>query len=137
MRTWCFIGALLYSLCALAQDNAAAIKAALAALNAEQQTVYQQFQMLRSLREQAALSAVAPPQPGPPQNYEELVQQRQAATDQANRYQSDMDALYDRYKRIDEEKQPLLLRLRELALQPAPPRAATPKNPPSARAPAR
>ena len=122
----------------MAQDNAASIKEALAALNAEQQTVYQQFQMLRSLREQAALSAVAPPLPGPPQNYEELVQQRQAATDQANRYQSDMDALYDRYKRIDEEKQPLLLRLRELALQPAPPRAATPpKNAPPTRAPAR
>ncbi|HKO87351.1 MAG TPA: hypothetical protein VJU83_02425 [Burkholderiales bacterium] len=127
---WALLG---YSIAALGQSEAAALKEALAALTAEQQTVYHQFQMLQSLREQAAVSSAMAPPPGPPGNYDDLVQQRQAALDQAKRYQSDMDVLYERYKRLEEEKLPLLTRLRELALQPPPepprPRGiAPPKN---------
>lgn len=124
------IFALLLFLCALpaqAQSEAAQLRESLAALNAEQQSVYQQFQMLQSLRAQTKASLTEPPQPGPPGDYEEVTQRRQAANDELQRYQSDMDALYTRYKELDEQKKPLLARMRELALQPppaAPPLAA-------------
>lgn len=121
-----------------AQNNAASpIRDALAALNAEQQAIYQQFQMLQTLRSQSANGYIAmPPQPGPPPNYEDVVAEKQAAADSAKRYQSDMDALYNRYRELEEQKQPLLLQLRQLALEPpAPPSPATNRAPASVTTP--
>jgi chromosome segregation ATPase len=107
-----------------AQSESAQLREAIAALNTEQQSVYQQFQMLQSMRTQTLAALNLPPQPGPPGDYDEIARQRQANSDQLQRYQNDMDALYTRYRELDAQKQPLLARLRELALQP--PAAAAP-----------
>ena len=104
---------------ALAQSQAAQLREAIAVLNAEQQAIYQQFQMVQTLRQQSVPYEQAPPS-GPPQNYDDVMAQRRASEEQMKRYQGDMDALYQRYRELEEQKQPLLLQLRQLALEPAP-----------------
>ena len=119
---------------ALAQSQAAQLREAIAVLNTEQQAVYQQFQMLQTLRQQTVPYDQTPPS-GPPQNYDDVMAQRRASEEQMKRYQGDMDALYQRYRELEEQKQPLLLQLRQLALEPAAPTMppAASGRPPSGR----
>src|SRR5690606_14744306 len=110
---------LLYGAPAAADENEAqALRATLETLTAEQQALYQQFQMVQALRlneQRLAFDAYAP-SPGPPRNYDDVVREQQAAADRADAYQSDMDDLYERYRELEAQKQPLLERLRELSL---------------------
>jgi chromosome segregation ATPase len=95
------------------------VEAALSRLQAEQQSVYQQFQMVQELRRQAMQQARQPEQVSrpstSPQNYDDMVREQQAQQDREQRYQYEADRLYDRYRELEEQKKPLLERLNELA----------------------
>ncbi len=108
---------------AAAETEAQALRAALATLTSEQQALYQQFQMVQALRlnEQRLMFDAYGPSTGPPRNYDDIVREQQAAADRANAYQADMDDLYERYRELELQKQPLLQRLRELSLGPPAP----------------
>lgn len=97
------------------------LRAMLNLLSAEQQTLYQQFQMLQALRSQEQREAAGTlygPMTGPPQNYDDLVAQREAAAERADAYRSEMDALYTRHRELELQKQPLLERLQALTEAP-------------------
>jgi len=104
-------------------DELQAVQAALQALDSEQQALFQQFQMLQSLRANEQLSAAGGylPQPGPPRNYDDVVREREDALDRADAYQAEMDAIFDRHRQLEAQKQQLLERLRELRAGPPPP----------------
>jgi len=101
------------------QNELRALREAIDALAAEQQALYQQFQMLQALRmnEQRYAAEAYAPDTGPPRNYDDVVRKRQAALDRAAAYQAEMDELYERYRQIELEKRPLLERLRALSLE--------------------
>ena len=105
------------------QDERLAIRAAIESLQAEQQALYQQFQMLQALQlnEQRFAYDALGPQSGPPRNYEDVIREHEDAAARATAYQIDMDELYERHRAIEQQKQPLLERLRELSLQPPAP----------------
>jgi hypothetical protein len=44
-----------------------------------------------------------------------MVREQQAQQDRQQRYQHEADRLYERYRELEEQKQPLLQRLNELA----------------------
>lgn len=97
-----------------------ALRAALAALQQEQQSVYQQFQMVQALRTAqqpvlppGALPSYTPP-PTPP-SYEDLVRNRQRYEAEQAQYQAELERLYARYRELEEQKRPLLARLAEIA----------------------
>jgi hypothetical protein len=103
--------------------EAEAVRAALAALTQEQQTVYQQFQMVQALRagQQQPLPAGAvqsyTPPPTPP-SYDDLVRSRERYDAQQSQYQAELERLLARYRELEQRKQPLLERLTELAAPP-------------------
>ena len=97
------------------------VQAALAVIQQTQQGVYQQFQMVQELR-RAELGRPDPfaPQPNvgiapPPQDYSELQRQREARESRIKELTAELDRLYARYRKLEEEKRPLLERLGELA----------------------
>lgn len=109
---------------ALADENEwRALTAAIETLQAEQQALYQQFQMLQSLQlnEQRLAYESVGPQTGPPRSYEDVVREREEAQARATAYQAELDELYERYRELEREKQPLLERLRALSLSPSAP----------------
>jgi hypothetical protein len=94
------------------------VEAALSRLQAEQQSVYQQFQMVQELKRQAmhqAIEDMSRWQAMPPQNYDDMVRAQQAREASRDRYRYEADRLYDRYRELEEQKKPLLERLNELA----------------------
>jgi type II secretory pathway pseudopilin PulG len=94
-----------------------ALRIALAALQQEQQAVYQQFQMIQGLRAaelpppNAQLSYTPPPTPP---NYDDLVRDRDRASARQADYVAELQRLYGRYREIEEQKRPLIERLAEL-----------------------
>lgn len=117
-RHWLFAAAWLCVAPALGQvqDERLAILTTLESLEATQQALYQQFQMLQALQfnEQRLAYDALGSQSGPPRNYEDVLREREDAAARATAYQEAMDELYQRHRAIEEEKQPLLERLREL-----------------------
>ena len=103
-----------------AADELQATLAALQAVDSEQQALFQQFQMLQSLRanEQGAAAQAYLPQPGPPRNYDDVVREREDAIARADAYQAELDAIYDRHRQLEARKQELLERLRVLRTTP-------------------
>ena len=114
------------SLCSMptlaAEDELRALSTAIETLQAEQQALYQQFQMLQTLQlnEQRLPYDAFGPQSGPPRNYDDVVRERQEADARTDAYQAEMDELYERYRELELQKQPLLERLRELSVAPPP-----------------
>lgn len=121
-RNWLLVAAWLSVAPAFGQgqDERLAIRAAIDALQAEQQALYQQFQMLQALQlnEQRLAYDALGAQSGPPRNYEDVIREREDAAARATAYQIDMDELYERHRAIEQQKQPLLERLHELSLPP-------------------
>ena len=92
------------------------------AVQQEQQSMFQQFQMLQSLRrdeQQAAHPTVIENSPiyssdNPPPNYDDMVRDKAARDERIRQYTSDLNTLYSRYQSLEQQKQPLIARLREL-----------------------
>jgi hypothetical protein len=111
-------GALHAQSAAVRNPEADALRAALTALQQEQQAVYQQFQMVQGLRASElpppnAMPSYTPP-PTPP-NYDDLVRDRERASARRSEYQAELQRLYERYREIEAQKRPLLERLAEIA----------------------
>ena len=95
-----------------------ALRAALVALQQEQQAVYQQFQMVQTLRGAEAPAPNALPSytpPATPPNYDDLVRDRDRSAARQSEYQAELQRLYARYRELEERKRPLLDRLAEIA----------------------
>ncbi len=92
------------------------------AVQQEQQSLYQQFQMLQSLRrdeQQAANPTVIENSPvyssdNPPPNYDDIVRDKAARDARIRQYTGDLNTLWSRYQSLEQQKQPLIARLREL-----------------------
>ena len=99
------------------------IQAQIAAIQQEQQTVYQQFQMVQTLRQdeqQAANPTVIENSPvysmdTPPPNYDDMVREKAARRERIQQYSSDLNTLMARYQSLEQQKQALMARLRELS----------------------
>ena len=85
----------------------------------EQQSVYQQFQMVQELRRSEAQegyqSQLVYTPPITPPNYEDLRAQEDDRQARLRDYKLELDRLYARYKDLEAQKQPLLDRISELA----------------------
>ena len=99
----------------------AAVEAALARIGAEQQSVYQLFQMVREMRGleveamQNAFGASA--YPNPPPGYDEVMRDKRVREERQATYASEMNRLYARYRELEEAKRPLGEQLQELLRQ--------------------
>jgi hypothetical protein len=96
------------------------VEAALARISQEQQSVYQQFQMVQEMRrsderQMQPLQSYTPP-PTPP-NYDDVKREEEARTQRIKEYQYELDRLYARYRELEEQKKPLLEELSALAQQ--------------------
>ena len=93
-------------------------------LQQEQQSVYQEFQMLQELR-RSEIDAQYPqviqnsPQyeMGSPPNYDDVVRQKSERDYRIKQYTDDLNRLYARYQVLEAQKKPLLDRLNALQQQ--------------------
>ncbi|MCC7549063.1 MAG: hypothetical protein IT532_14980 [Burkholderiales bacterium] len=95
------------------------VEVALVRLQAEQQSLYQQFQMIQGLRdgllrEMQQATQIYTPEATPP-SYDEMIARRTGREDRLNGYTDELDRLYDRYREIEDLKRPLLEELSALA----------------------
>jgi hypothetical protein len=95
------------------------VELALNRIQMEQQSVFQQFQMVQELQRQDAQQTmqstlVVRPEMTPP-NYDDVVRQQQTRDERRQRYTQEAERLYQRYRELEEQKRPLLERLSELA----------------------
>jgi ABC-type phosphate transport system auxiliary subunit len=125
-----FIPVLLLSLAsfsASAADNDAELKQlydALNMLNQQQQAIYQQFLMVREMRDVAATrmlygAPMGPQMFGQAQNFEEVRAAQQKAFQHYEALNQRADQLLARHAEIESQKEPLSLRIYELSLRPA------------------
>jgi chromosome segregation ATPase len=95
------------------------LETALNRIQAEQQSVYHQFQMVQELRRgeivqyQQSIQVYTPP--ATPPNYDDVVREKEARDARMRQYDDEVERLYDRYRELEEQKRPLLERLAELA----------------------
>jgi chromosome segregation ATPase len=114
---------LLWSGLAVGQEAADAqikrLETALDRIQAEQQSVYHQFQMVQELRRsdiqqyQQSIQVYTPP--ATPPNYDDVVREKEQRDARMRQYDDEVERLYDRYRELEEQKRPLLDRLSELA----------------------
>jgi len=95
------------------------VQAALSALDAEQQALYRQFQMVEALRS-ALLSelnreAISHQPALTPESYDELVAQRAQRQSRLDGYSEELQRLVERFAEIQAQKAPLIDTLRDLA----------------------
>jgi len=110
---------------AAARDDVAmqirSVEAALGRIHAEQQSVYQQFQMVEELRRNERQELQNPQQgyasAGFITYYDDVARERQTREYRLNYYASQMDRLYARYRELEEQKRPLLEQLAGLTAQ--------------------
>jgi len=97
------------------------VEAALSRVSAEQQSVYQQFQMVQEMRRNERQELLNPMQvytpPASPANYDDVMRDRQAREYRMQDYASQMDRLYARYRELEEQKRQLLDQLADLTAQ--------------------
>src|SRR5262245_46307344 len=97
------------------------IEAALARIHAEQQSIYQQFQMVKAIRRNERQELQNPPQAYVPpmsiRSYDDVVRDRQARGYRLYYYTSQLDQLYGRHRELEEQKRPLLEQLAGLVAQ--------------------
>jgi len=94
-------------------------------LQQEQQSVYQQFQMIQELRRaeiEAQYPQVIQNSPdytmgNPPPNYDDVVRQKAERENRIKLYTEDLNRAYARYREIEDQKKALLERLSQLAQQ--------------------
>ena len=99
----------------------AQLEMALNHVSQEQQSVYQQFQMLQELRRnetqdvnQLILRDMGGVKDMPPITYDESVAVQRERKDRFNQHTRDLDRLYARYAELGEQKKAILEQLREL-----------------------
>ena len=97
------------------------IEAALALIGQEQQSLYQQFQMVQTLLRSEPVKPVPPPpvsyaDPGL-LNYEDVRREETARLARIAEYQRELERLYSRYRELDAQRTELLRTLSELAQQ--------------------
>ena len=103
------------------QQQMRRVETALARIAQEQQSIYQQFNMVQELRRNderqilPALQSYTPP--GAPPNYDDVRRQEDARAQRVRELQSELDRLYSRYRELEEQKKPLLETLSALAQQ--------------------
>jgi hypothetical protein len=98
------------------------LQAQINAVQQEQQSVYQQFQMADTLRRdelQSANPAVIENSPvyssdNPPPNYDDMVRAKQAREERIRQYTSEVNTLFARYQELEQQKQQLMARQRAL-----------------------
>ena len=103
----------------------ARLQAQLDRLQHEQQSVYQQFQMIQELRRtelQAQYPQVIQNSPdyamaNPPPNYDDVVRQKAEREYRIKQYTEDLNRMYARYRELEDQKKTLLDRLNALAQQ--------------------
>jgi len=128
MKRVAAVFALLLSALALADPAAEAeirrLESQLNLLQQEQQSVYQQFQMIQELRRtelQAQYPQVIQNSPqyemGSPPNYEDVARQKAEREYRIKQYTEELNTLYARYREIEDEKRALLEQLNSLAQQ--------------------
>jgi hypothetical protein len=97
------------------------VELALSRIQAEQQSVYQQFQMVQEMRrteqQQNYQSSLVYTPPATPPNYDDIVRDQQAREARMQGYAAELDRLYARYRELEEQKRPLLDELSQLATQ--------------------
>jgi hypothetical protein len=92
-------------------------------LQQEQQSVYQQFQMIQELRRaeiEAQYPQVIQNSPdyamgNPPPNYDDVVRQKAERDNRIKQYTEDLDRMYARYREIEGSKKVLLDQLNALS----------------------
>ncbi len=125
-----FVYALLLSLAsfsATAANNDADLKKlydALNMLNQQQQAIYQQFLMVKEMRDVAATrmlygAPMGPQMFGQAQNFEEVLAAQQKALQHYEALNQRADQLLVRHGEIEAQKEPLRSRIYELSLRPA------------------
>jgi len=125
-----FVYALLLSLAsfsATAANNDADLKKlydALNMLNQQQQAIYQQFLMVKEMRDVAATrmlygAPMGPQMFGQAQNFEEVLAAQQKALQHYDALNQRADQLLVRHGEIEAQKEPLRSRIYELSLRPA------------------
>ena len=99
----------------------AQLEMALNHVSQEQQSVYQQFQMLQELRRnetqdvnQLILRDMGGVKDMPPITYDESIRVQSERKDRFNQHTRDLDRLYARYAELGEQKKAILEQLREL-----------------------
>jgi|SRR5215813_1730027 len=113
---------------AWAQSDSAAelarLRAELSRIQQEQQSVFQQFQMLQQLRSseleaQNPQVTVNPPvyPDGEPPSYDDMVRARQEREDRIKEYEAKLKQLEARYKELEDAKKPLFDRVQKLTGQ--------------------
>jgi hypothetical protein len=116
------LACLLFVTSALAADDidreVRRIESALSRISQEQQSVYQQFQMVQEMR-RSDQAQVQPLQsytpPATPPNYDDVKREEEARAERIKEYQYELDRLYARYRELEEQKKPLLEELSALA----------------------
>ena len=92
-------------------------------LQQEQQSVYQQFQMIQELRRadiEAQYPQVIQNSPdyamgNPPPNYDDVVRQKTERDNRIKQYTEDLNRMYARYREIEAEKRVVLEQLNTLS----------------------
>ena len=104
------------------------VEAALARISQEQQSIYQQFQMVQELRRNDERQMLPMPSygfpPTSPPNYDDMKRQEEARAQRIRELQYEVDRLYARYRELEEQKRPLIETLYALAQQRAQEQAA-------------
>jgi len=121
MRWAMLIGLLLSAPAPAAEDidrEVRRVESALTRISQEQQSVYQQFQMVQELRrsdqaQMQPLQSYTPP--ATPPNYDDVKREEEARAARVKQYQYELDRLYARYRELEEQKKPLLDELSALA----------------------
>jgi chromosome segregation ATPase len=123
MRRLLPLALLLWSGLAAGQEGVDAqikrLEVALNRIQAEQQSVYHQFQMVQELRRseivqyQQSIQVYTPP--ATPPSYDDVVREKEERYARMRQYDDEVERLYDRYRELEEQKRPLLERLAELA----------------------
>jgi len=93
-------------------------------LQQEQQSTYQQFQMIQDLRRseiEAQYPQVIQNSPqyemGSPPNYDDVVRQKNEREYRIKQYTGDLNRMYARYRELEDQKRAILDRLNALAQQ--------------------
>jgi len=95
------------------------VESILASISQEQQSVYQQFQMVQALRlaEERHMQPlpITPPETAP--NYEDVRRDDNSRATRVRQYQDELERLYSRYRELAEQKKQLLETLSSLVQQ--------------------
>jgi hypothetical protein len=122
MMHWAILIGLLLGVPALAAEDidreVRRVESALTRISQEQQSVYQQFQMVQELRrsdqtQMQPLQSYTPP--ATPPNYDDVKREEEARAERVKQHQYELDRLYARYRELEEQKKPLLDELSALA----------------------